>query len=127
LPVLEPVDLLTPRGLDDGSNLLHRWRRDFRSTLAFTPQGGCNEEALPLAIGLMLAASGAPPTAEAADHKDSPMVESDPATDIADVYAFRRGDNLVVAMTVQNLTISATPPICSTPRAKYPALRRQHQ
>ena len=72
-----------------------------------------------LAIGLMLAASGAPPTAGAADHKDSPMVESDPATDIADVYAFRRGDNLVVAMTVQNLTISSNATDLFNTRAKY--------
>ena len=72
-----------------------------------------------VAIGLMLAATAALPTLRAADHKDSPAVERDPATDIADVYAFRRGDNLVVAMTVQNLSVSGNATDLFNPRARY--------
>jgi hypothetical protein len=51
-------------------------------------------------------------TAQAADHRDSPTVEADPAADIADVYAFRspeNSDNLVVAVTVNGLTAPAEP------------------
>ena len=75
-----------------------------------------------LAIGMALFAAVAStmiPRLWAADHKDSPAVERDPATDIADVYAFRRGDNLVVAMTVQNLTVSGTGTDLFNPRARY--------
>jgi len=46
-------------------------------------------------------------TANAADHRDSPSVENDPAADITDVYAFRspaNDDNLVVALDVNGLT-----------------------
>lgn len=46
-------------------------------------------------------------TANAADHRDSPSVENDPAADITDVYAFRspaNNDNLVVALDVNGLT-----------------------
>ncbi len=71
------------------------------------------------AIGMALVASAAGPTAWAADHKDSAAVERDPATDIADVYAFRRGDNLVVAMTVQSLLVSGNATDLFNPRAKY--------
>ena len=70
-----------------------------------------------LAIGLGLFGSAA--LTWAADHKDSPAVERDPATDIADVYAFRRVDNLVVAMTVQNLSISGNATDLFNPRARY--------
>ena len=75
-----------------------------------------------LAIGLALFASAAStmiPRLHAADHKDSPAVERDPATDIADVYAFRRADNLVIAMTVQNLTVSGTGTDLFNTRARY--------
>lgn len=72
-----------------------------------------------LAISGLLVASVVPPSSWAADHKDSPAVERDPATDIADVYAFRRADNLVVAMTVQNLAISGSATDLFNPRAKY--------
>ena len=75
-----------------------------------------------LAIGMALFAAAAStmiPRLWAADHKDSPAVERDPATDIADVYAFRRVDNLVVAMTVQNLSISGTGTDLFNPRARY--------
>lgn len=74
------------------------------------------------AIGLALCAAAAStmiPRLWAADHKDSPAVERDPATDIADVYAFRRADNLVVAMTVQNLTVSSNATDLFNPRARY--------
>ncbi len=74
---------------------------------------------LVVAIGLLLVAPSALPTIWAADHKDSPAVERDPATDIADVYAFRRADNLVVAMTVQNLSISGNGTDLFNPRARY--------
>ncbi|MEO5616924.1 MAG: DUF4331 family protein [Candidatus Eisenbacteria bacterium] len=72
-----------------------------------------------LAIGLALIACSAVPGARAADHKDSPATERDPATDIADVYAFRRADNLVVAMTVQNLSVSGNATDLFNPRARY--------
>lgn len=42
--------------------------------------------------------------AYAADHRDAPGVIADPATDINDVYAFKSGTNLVVAMTVNPLS-----------------------
>jgi hypothetical protein len=51
-------------------------------------------------------------TANAADHRDSPSVEDDPAADITDVYAFRspeNNDNLVVALDVNGLTPPAEP------------------
>ena len=51
-------------------------------------------------------------TANAADHKDSPSVENDPAADITDIYAFRspaNNDNLVVALNVNGLTVPADP------------------
>lgn len=51
-------------------------------------------------------------TANAADHRDSPSVENDPAADITDVYAFRspaNSDNLVVALDVNGLTPPADP------------------
>lgn len=42
--------------------------------------------------------------ARGADHRDSPGVAGDPAADITDIYAFRNGDNLVVALNVNGLT-----------------------
>jgi len=39
-------------------------------------------------------------TALAADHKDGDAVQTDPATDINDVYAFTNAGNVVLAMTV---------------------------
>jgi hypothetical protein len=72
-----------------------------------------------LAIGMTLFVASAISELWAADHKDSPAVERDPATDIADVYAFRRGDNLVVAMTVQNLSVSGDATDLFNPRARY--------
>ena len=51
-------------------------------------------------------------TVNAADHRDSPSVENDPAADITDVYAFRspaNSDNLVVALNVNGLTVPADP------------------
>ena len=46
---------------------------------------------LMLLFALMAATAGIvmAMTANAADHRDSPSVENDPAADIADVYAFR--------------------------------------
>ena len=72
-----------------------------------------------LAVCAAMLACGVGATLWAADHKDSPAVERDPATDIADVYAFRRADSLVVAMTVQNLSISGTATDLFNPRARY--------
>ena len=72
-----------------------------------------------LALGAVVVATAVTTAIWAADHKDSPAVERDPATDIADVYAFRRGDNLVVAMTVQNLSISGSATDLFNPRARY--------
>ena len=40
--------------------------------------------------------------ASAADHVDSPIVTADQSADIADVYSFANGDNLVLAMTLSN-------------------------
>ena len=68
-----------------------------------------------LMLGLPLAAA----RVQAADHKDSPAVERDPATDINDVYAFRNGDNLVVALTVQSLLISNEATDLFNPSARY--------
>ena len=42
----------------------------------------------------------------AADHTDGPMAAGDQAADIADVYSFRQGDNLVLAMTISNVQAS---------------------
>lgn len=74
---------------------------------------------LALVFGVALVASAAVSDSWSADHKDSPAIERDPATDIADIYAFRRADNLVVAMTVQNLTISGSGTDLFNPRARY--------
>lgn len=38
-----------------------------------------------------------------ADHTDGPLAGGDQAADIADVYAFRNGSNLVLAMTISNV------------------------
>ena len=38
----------------------------------------------------------------AADHVDSPLVTADQSADIADVFSFQNGDNLVFAMTLSN-------------------------
>ena len=46
---------------------------------------------------------------DAADHTDSPLVAADQAADIADVYSFRSGDDLVLAMTISN--VQAAPEI----------------
>lgn len=75
-----------------------------------------------LALSAIAVVSIALPSVRAADHKDSPATERDPATDIADVYAFRRGDNLVVAMTVQSLSISGNATDLFNPRARYQIL-----
>ncbi len=75
--------------------------------------------ALVFGIAMTLVALAAMPAIWAADHKDSPAVERDPATDIADVYAFRRADSLVVAVTVQNLSISGNATDLFNPRARY--------
>lgn len=40
--------------------------------------------------------------ATAADHTDSPIVTADQSADIADVYSFANGGNLVLAMTLSN-------------------------
>jgi hypothetical protein len=56
---------------------------------------------------LALVAGAAIFSVDAADHRDSPTVEGDPAADITDVYAFRspeNDDNLVVALGVNGLT-----------------------
>lgn len=45
----------------------------------------------------------------AADHTDGPLATGDQAADIADVYAFSNGDNLVLAMTISN--VQAAPAI----------------
>lgn len=41
-----------------------------------------------------------PRLARSADHRDGPAVQTDPSTDINDVYAFNDGANAVFAMTV---------------------------
>lgn len=46
---------------------------------------------------------------QAADHVDSPMTTGDQAADIADVYSFQDGDDLVLAMTISN--VQAVPEI----------------
>ncbi len=44
-----------------------------------------------------------------ADHTDGPLAAGDQAADIADVYSFRNGDNLVLVLTVSN--VQAAPEI----------------
>lgn len=44
-----------------------------------------------------------------ADHTDGPLATGDQAADIADVYSFRNGDALVLAMTISN--VQAAPEI----------------
>lgn len=44
-----------------------------------------------------------------ADHTDGPLATGDQAADIADVYSFRNGSNLVLAMTISN--VQAAPQI----------------
>ena len=78
----------------------------------------------PVATALAISAGLALPIAvhwaRAADHRDSPAVEADPATDINDIYAFRKGDHIVVAMTVQpSLRISGKAADLFNPRARY--------
>lgn len=57
------------------------------------------------AIALLVAVSLG--VASGADHRDSPGAEADKAADITDVYAFRSGDNLVIAVGVNGLTAPA--------------------
>ena len=45
----------------------------------------------------------------AADHTDGPLAAGDQAADIADVYSFVSGDNLVLALTISN--VQAAPEI----------------
>ncbi len=45
----------------------------------------------------------------ASDHVDSPLVTADQSADIADIYSFSNGDNLVLAMTLSN--VQAAPEI----------------
>ena len=74
-------------------------------TLILTRRGGLSLAVLALAlVGLVATLRG---SAGAADHRDAPGIEGDPAADINDVYAFRSSenpDNLVVALTVNPLT-----------------------
>lgn len=56
-----------------------------------------------------LGAFGVHQWVQAADHVDSPMTAADQAADIADVYSFPDGDNLVLAMTISN--VQAAPKI----------------
>lgn len=59
--------------------------------------------------GLAAAAAGGHRFVSAADHIDAPLTLGDQSADIADVYAFRRGDDLVLAMTISN--VQAAPEI----------------
>ena len=47
---------------------------------------------------------------QGADHADAPALSGDGGADINDIYAFRNGDNLVVALTVNPLTEPAATP-----------------
>ncbi len=55
-----------------------------------------------IAVALVMAGS-----ARGADHRDSPGAEADKTADITDVYAFRSGDNLVIALGANGLTAPA--------------------
>ncbi len=65
--------------------------------------------ALGVALLLGAAALGSYTRVTAADHTDSPLAANDQAADIADVYSFQNGANLVLAMTISN--IQAAPEI----------------
>jgi hypothetical protein len=58
------------------------------------------------AAALAAGALGALP-ALGADHRDAPLTKDSPKADINDVYAFKSGNNLVIAMTVNPLTSPA--------------------
>jgi hypothetical protein len=64
-------------------------------------------KALFAVAGLALIASGAmasvATTVSGADHRDSPINISNPTADINDVYAFRNGNNLVIAISANPL------------------------
>lgn len=59
-----------------------------------------------VAIAVVAGAATAWRLADAADHTDGPLATGDQAADIADVYSFRSGDNLVLAMTISNVQTS---------------------
>ncbi len=54
------------------------------------------------ALCLGAAALGSFTLIRGADHTDSPLAAADQAADIADLYSFRSGDNLVLALTISN-------------------------
>ena len=55
-----------------------------------------------LATAFIIAAGVQAYRVTAADHVDSPLVTADQSADIADVFTFRNGENLVLAMTLSN-------------------------
>ncbi len=58
--------------------------------------------ALPTALLLGAAGFGSYALVRAADHTDSPLAAADQAADIADLYSFQSGENLVLALTISN-------------------------
>lgn len=54
-------------------------------------------------IGIATLALGLSDRLDGADHVDSPNTRADQAADIADVYAFQRNGNLVLAMTISEI------------------------
>jgi len=65
--------------------------------------------ALAVTLSLGAAAFGSYSLVTASDHVDSPLTTGDQAADIADVYTFQNGSNLVLAMTISN--VQAAPEI----------------
>ncbi|MEE9208383.1 MAG: DUF4331 family protein [Gemmatimonadota bacterium] len=57
---------------------------------------------LPVALLIGAAALGSYALLNAADHTDSPLAAADQAADLADLYSFQSGDNLVLALTISN-------------------------
>lgn len=74
-------------------------KRGWLAALAVVALGGA----------VSLGAFGVHQWAQAADHVDSPMTTGDQAADIADVYSFQDGGDLVLAMTISN--VQAAPEI----------------
>ena len=60
----------------------------------------------PLAAGLFIAGS-----AQAADHAEAPGTAMDPASDIADFYAWNAGERFVMAVTFAGVGATTTAPV----------------
>ena len=71
-----------------------------------------------VAAAVLFTVGVAPRFSGAADHLDSPLVQTDGRIDINDVYAFTSGPNTVLVMTV-NPVAGALSPTTLRPGARY--------